>query len=99
MEFEIVIYIYNKPYRMQVTRIHNGDSIEKFEVKGGQRSVILRSNRPELKHKTGHKKPKWQLEAGEITNPQAYALTILAIEKKIEEIENPPQPYTHWKNG
>ena len=73
---------------MQVKRIYEGDSIEKFEVKGGSRSIILRNNRPELKLKKSRKKPVWKIEAGEIpTNPQSFALTVLAIEKKIEEIE------------
>jgi hypothetical protein len=46
VEFEILIYIHNKPYRMQVKRIYEGDSMEKFEIKGGNRSIILRNNRP-----------------------------------------------------
>jgi hypothetical protein len=90
MEFEIAIYIFEKTYRMQVKRIYEGDSIEKFEVTGGQKSIIIRNNRPELKRKPGHKKPLWQIETGEVSNAQAYALTILAIEKKIEEIEKQP---------
>ena len=36
MEFNIEIYIYSKPYRMHVKRIYEGDSIEKFEVKGAR---------------------------------------------------------------
>jgi hypothetical protein len=100
MEFEIVIYIYSKPYRMQVKRIYEGDSIEKFEVKGGERSIILRNNRPELKLKRARKKPTWQIDGGKPpSNPQSFALTVLAIEKKIEEIENPPKPFSHWKNS
>lgn len=98
MEFEIVIHIYGKPYRMQVKRIYEGDTIEKFEVTGGQKSVVLRNNRPELKRKPGNKKARWQIENGEVSNAQAYALTILAIEKKIEEIEKQPQPFQHPKN-
>jgi hypothetical protein len=98
MEFDIEIYVYTKSYRIHVKRIYEGDSIEKFEVKGGQRSVVLRNNRPELKRKAGHKKTVWQIEQGEVSNPQAYALTVLAIEKKIAEIENPPSSFTHVKN-
>jgi hypothetical protein len=88
MEFEIVIYIHGKPYRMRVKRIYLGDLMEKFEVNGGSRSIILRNNRPELKLKNSTKKPLWKIEVGEIpSNPQSFALTVLAIEKKIEEIE------------
>jgi hypothetical protein len=61
-------------------------------VTGGQRSVVLRNNRPELKRKAGRKKAVWQIEHGDVSNPQAYALTVLAIEKKIEEIENSAKP-------
>jgi hypothetical protein len=64
MEFEIVIHVYSKPYRMQVKRIYEGDSIEKFEVKGGERSIIIRNNRPELKLKGTRKKPTWQIDGG-----------------------------------
>lgn len=88
MEFEIGIYINNKPYRMQVKRIYQGDLVEKFEVRGGSRSIIDWNNRPELKLKKSKKKPVWKSEAGEIpSNPQSFALTVLAIEKKIKEIE------------
>ena len=92
MEFDIEIYVYSKSYRMHVRQIYEGDSIEKFEVKGGQRYIVLRNNRPELKRKGGRKKTVWQIEQGDVSNPQAYALTVLAIEKKIEEIENPAKP-------
>jgi len=92
MEFDIEIHIYNKLYRMHVKRIYESDSVEKFEVKGGQRSIFLRNNRPELKRKGGRKQTIWQIEHGEVSNPQAYALTVLAIEKKIEEFENSAKP-------
>lgn len=77
MEFEVVINIYSKPYRMQIKRIYEGDSIEKFEVTGGDRSIVTRNNQPELRRQKGRKKPLWQLEKGEISNPQAYALQSL----------------------
>ena len=85
-----------KPYRMQVKRIYEGDSIERFKITGGSRSIVVRNNRPELNRTRKRKKPMWQVEEGTASNPQTFALTVLAIEKKIEEIENPPKPVTHW---
>jgi hypothetical protein len=99
MEFEIKIHVEGKAYRMQVARIYEGDSIEKWAIIGGSRGIILRNNRPELRSKQSNKKPLWQIEEGTVTNRQSFALTVLAIEKKIEEIENPPKPITHWKNS
>ena len=92
MEFEITIYVENKSYRMEVKRIYQGDSIEKFEVTGGSRSIIIRNNRPALKRQRGHKKPVWLMEGDERPkNPQTFALTVLAIEKKIDEFEKEPK--------
>ena len=77
---------------MQVKRIYKGGSVEKFEITGGNRSIIFRSNRPALKRQPGHKKPVWQMEGGEgPKNPQTFALTVLPIEKKIDEFENEPK--------
>lgn len=56
MEFEIVINIEGKPYRMQVKRVYESASIERFEVTGGSRSIVIRNNRPSLKTHRGRKK-------------------------------------------
>ena len=89
MEFEITVHI-ESHFRMQVKRIYEGDAIEKFEVTGGARTIVLRNNRPAIKGT--RKKPRWQIEQGETpSSPEAFALTILAIEKKIAEIEKEPK--------
>ena len=36
MEFEIVIHIHNKPYRMQAKRIYQDNLVKRYEVKGGK---------------------------------------------------------------
>jgi hypothetical protein len=85
---------------MQVKRIYQGESIEKFEVKGGERSIILHNNRPELTLQKSKKKPTWRIEGGQPpSDPQSFALTVLEIEKRIDEIENGPRIKPYYKKG
>ena len=90
MEFQIVVHINQRSFRMQVKRIYLSESIERFEVKGGNRSIIFKNNRPLLKTTNSRKKPLWQIEEGaEPIPPHTFALIVLAIEKKIKEYEAP----------
>ena len=84
---------------MTVKQVYKSNQIEKYEVTGGNRSIILRNNRPLLKNKgLKRKKPDWKLEEGEFRNVQGLALTIEAIENEINRLEKPGDEYTHPKN-
>ncbi|MBA2250701.1 MAG: hypothetical protein H0W12_10990 [Chitinophagaceae bacterium] len=98
MQFTLTIPLKEKRFKITVERIYQSEQIERYEIAGGNKKIILRNNRPQLKNKKSKKKPEWKLESGTIKDPQAFALTLLQIEKKIEEIDNPGQVYIHPKN-
>jgi hypothetical protein len=98
MEFTLTIQIGARIYKMLVKQIYKSDQIERYEVTGGRKSIILRNNRPFLKNTGSRKKPEWKLEKGEYKDAKALAWTIEAIEQEIERIENPHGPYIHPKD-
>lgn len=89
MEFTIIILLGNRRFRMKVKQIYKSSEIEKYEVTGGKRSVILRNNIPLLRSKGLKKKrPDWKIEEGDFRNAQGLALTIEAIENELKRLEN-----------
>ena len=106
MEFDIIISIPSKRgrFKMKVERIYEGDSLERYRVTGGGRSIVLQTDRLLLKKTGSRKKQDWKIKEGDLMNadPKAAAEGILeicdAIEYKVETIENPPEPYVHPKN-
>ena len=85
-DFEIYIEVKRRTYHMQVHLVYQGDSYEKFKVKGGQRHIILQSNRPFLK--SHHKKDNidWKLVEGDLSNsnPKDAADALAKITEAIE---------------
>ena len=89
MSFEIRIELNQKWYRMQVNQVYASDSIERFQVTGGSRSIVLETNRPECKKKK--RKPKWKIISGDIKrdNLEEAALAMLRIFDAIEKHFSP----------
>ena len=85
MEFNITIWVEDRFFKMHVTRVYASDQVERYEIKAGGRSVILRNDRPLLRISGSKKKPNWKVEQGAVANAGALALTILELEKIIEE--------------
>lgn len=99
MEFEITISVRDRLYTMQVKRVYMSDQVEKYEVRAGGRSIVLRNDRPLLRSQgKRYSKPSWKLDEGEVMDGGALALTILAIEKKIQELDDPSGKWVHPKN-
>lgn len=46
MEFELVIRVDYKDYRVKVKRIYIDNRIEQFKVTAGNKSMLVESNRP-----------------------------------------------------
>jgi len=98
-DFEIYVTMGAKKYRMEVTTIYQGDSLEKFKVKGGNRYIILQSNRPYLKNKNKREKIEWKLLEGGLSdaNPKTAAEALNKIITQIEyHIKDQPVPLGVW---
>ncbi len=93
MTFSITVDMGTKVYRMQVEQIYIGESIEKFRVTGGQRSIVLQSNRPMVLESKTKKPIEWKLVEGEInpTNTKNAALALLRIMHEIEKRLKPEE--------
>lgn len=89
MTFEIKIELNQKWYRMNVEQVHASESLERFKVTGGNRSILLETNRPESKKRK--RKPKWKILSGDIqrNNLEEAALAMLRIFDAIEKHFSP----------
>lgn len=91
-DFEIVVTSKGKRFKMQVTKIYEGDSLQRFKVKGGTKYIVLQSNLPMLLRDNSRKAIDWKLLEGNISteNPKeaAEALNeiILEIEHRIKHL-------------
>ena len=86
LQFDVTIDVNTGRFRMQVVRIHAGDSLEKFRVTAGGRSIILQSNRPQLLHTGSRKTIDWKLLEGQFntTNVQAATFALFKLMTSIE---------------
>lgn len=90
-DFEIYVKVKGRTFHMEVYQVYQGDSLEKFKVKGGQRYIILQSNRPYLRSHNRREKIDWELVEGDLSsaNPkdadEALAKIIEAIEHYIKD--------------
>ena len=86
-DFEIYVKVKRRTFHMEVYHIYQGDSIEKFKIKGGQRYIILQSNRPYLKARNKRENIDWKLIEGDISNADAKEAKE-ALSKIIEAVEH-----------
>lgn len=94
-DFQIYVTVKGKTFRMEVYHIYQGDAIEKFKVKGGQRHIILQSNRPYLKRNERRENIDWKLIEGDLSeaNPKEASEALLKIIEAIEYyIKDQPVP-------
>lgn len=94
MQFEITIDTHTGRYRMQVKRIHAGDSLEKFQVSAGGRSILLQCNRPQLLNAKSRKAIDWKLLEGQVTTTDIEAATfsLFKIMTTIEDYIKQQEP-------
>lgn len=84
MKFGIVVRVNGKHIRLQVDRIYQSAQIEKFEVKGRNKSLIIQSNRPLLRAKgIKHRKPDYKLLSGLIHAPGVVTVIIDALHAQL----------------
>lgn len=94
-DFQIYVNVNGKTFRMEVYHIYQGDSMEKFKVKGGNRHIILQSNRPYLKRYEKRENIDWKLIEGDLSdaNPKQASEALLKIIEAIEHyIKDQPVP-------
>ncbi len=90
---------------MEVTKIYEGGSLQRFKVKGGEKYIILQSNLPQLLRENSRKPIDWKLLEGNIStdDPKAAAeglnKIIIAIEYRIKEQPDDPRNYMNSKKG
>ena len=85
-DFEIFVTNKGKTFRMEVTKIYNGDSVERFKVKGGKRQIILESNRPFLLKQNSRKRIQWTIKEGDLKSSKPTDAAD-ALSKVIEQLE------------
>jgi len=71
---------------MEVTKIYDGDSVERFKVKGGKRHIVLESNRPFLLKQNSKKRIQWTIKEGDLNSSKPTDAAD-AVSKIIEQIE------------
>ena len=76
-----------KLFQMNVKRIYEGDTIERFGVSAGGKSVILQTNYHHLKKINSRRNPDWKIISGEVKNGVSFALTVRQIELHFQNEE------------
>ena len=87
MQFEIIVTVDGKRYQMQVKRIYEGDTIERFEVTAGGKSVVFQTDYHYLKKNKKRKSADWKIISGDVTNRVAFALAVHEIEQEFKKQE------------
>jgi hypothetical protein len=92
-DFEIFVNNKRKVFRMEVTKIYDGYSVERFKIKGGRRHIILESNRPFLLKQNSKKKIQWSIKEGDLKSSKPTDAAD-AVSKIVDQIEKNivPQP-------
>lgn len=76
----VYVTLEGKQYRMQVKRIHEGETIEHLEVSAGGKAVVFQTDYHYLKRTNQRKSPDWKIVSGKVKNGVGFALTVRAIE-------------------
>jgi hypothetical protein len=101
-DFEIFVSNKGTVFRMEVTKIYEGDSVERFKVKGGKRHIILESNRPFLLKQKSGKRIQWMIKEGDLksSKPTDAADAVSKITKQIEKniLEQPASKINYRRN-
>jgi hypothetical protein len=87
MDFKISIETAGKRYIMQVDRFYIGDSLDKYKVSAGERSIELQSNIPEIQRTGARKRIAWKVLKADFkdnVNEDDRALLIQRIFRSIE---------------
>lgn len=94
MTFDIQIDVNGGRFKMKVERVYAGESLEKFKVTGGSRSILLQSNRPLLLATRSRKTVDWKLLEGDFrtTNKEAATYALFRIMTTIEEYIKEKEP-------
>ena len=87
MQFDITLNFDGKLYQMNVKRTYERGTIERFEVSGGGKSVILQTNYYHLKKINSRRDPDWKIISGEVKNGVSFALTVRQIELHFQNEE------------
>lgn len=86
MTFQISIKVGWKTYHLTVERLYINDRIELYKVTGGNKSIVIQSNRPFFRSKgLKHRKGTWKVIDGKAQNNQAYQAVIDAILKVVDK--------------
>jgi hypothetical protein len=89
MKFEIIVDVSGRPYKMQVEKIYEDSWIEKFRVTGGNKSIVIQSNRPRLKAMGSTKQITWDVVEGEIDrSPERIEATTMALFRMYQGVES-----------
>ena len=97
MKFSIVVEYDRTSLHLVAEIIHATDQIERIEVRGKNRSIILQNNRPLLeKRNLKSRRPNWKLIDGQMNNVHLLEKIIEAIEyvnRKSKKAPRSVKPY------
>ena len=83
MTFNIAIYVSGRIHRMKVTQVYKAIGIERYEIKGKDKVVVLENDRPAVIRRGNGEKIKWTVVGGQITDRSILDRAILEIERMI----------------
>lgn len=86
--FTLIFKNNNVQYRLQVQQISVTKYFEQFQLTGGQRTIIVQSNRPAIRAAADTRKISWLLIEGEVSEPVLQAITA-ELEREIFYKERP----------
>lgn len=92
MNFELKWKVSTTIYVMQVRCTVANDSIEEFEVRAGEKIIVFRCNRPELKRTGKKQRIKWQLVSKNFPltkNIELSAQLMLDLQDQLEDYIEP----------
>lgn len=90
-------------YRVRVTHIYYGASVDRYRIEGRNRYIVLQTDYPLIKRAFKRKKHSWKLWEGQLENRSLFNCICEGIEmhwaRKDRENGNvPPPPNSAGKN-
>ena len=87
MEFPITVKKSGRNYKLMVRPIYLDERVERYEVRGRNKSIVIESNRPFFRNKgLKHRRPDWIVIEGEVK----YGGSLAPLYEAIMQFLEPP---------
>ncbi len=100
MKFTRIIQDGQRRYRVTIEQIQANESTEVYLVRAGEKEIVMKSNRPEVKRRQKKSKITWQLISKNfvVQNHQKASMFIVRLQDLIEEYLDPPPTFQQMRN-